>query len=149
VGGEVATGGPGAQDVGQDPSGVLVGMLFGGVPLADPTVPLWKDPEDVPRNLIERVWEPGPRWQLLNELARQKRTRLLSQAMNDATDQFQYTGFYRPSWWGKQPGRGYAWYSNRSYTSGLKAFREIIEDQYGPLVDGAVYAPRRRPLVPF
>lgn len=135
------------------PQGMPGADLPGGAPAMGPAdpggAPLWTGVGEVPMNLIERVWTPGPRWQILNELARDKRARSLSQARDLVTEEFRYTGFYRPTWWGKQPGRGYAWYSNRSYTSGLKAFREIIEDQYGPLVNGAVYAPRRRPLVPF
>lgn len=111
--------------------------------------PLWTSTSEVPLTLLERVWDPGPRWQLLNELAREKRARSLAVASGMAAEQFRYTGFYRPTWWGNQPGRGYAWYSNRSYTSGLKAFREIMEDQYGPMVDGSVFAPRRKPMVPF
>lgn len=112
-------------------------------------VPWWSTTEGVPPTLIQRVWNPGPRWQLVNELVRDRRARRLAEARDRAAKEFAYTGYYRPTWWGKQPGRGYAWYSNRSYTSGLKSFQEIIEDQYGPMVDGKLYAPRRKSLVPF
>ena len=115
----------------------------------EPVAAWWSDISGVPPTLIQRVWNPGPRWQLLNELARVTRARRLAEARDSAAAAFRYSGFYRPTWWGKQPGRGYAWYSNRSFTSGLSAFREIIEDQYGPMVDGKLHAPRRKPWVPF
>jgi hypothetical protein len=74
-----------------------------------------------------------------------KRTKLASAR---ASREFAFSGTYVPSWEGSgHP--GYTWYSRHSAKVGARAFVEIMEHQYGPMINGVLYAPNQKPFVPF
>jgi hypothetical protein len=99
--------------------------------------------------LIERVHEPPPRWQSLSRSAARLGS-MTRAASRIASDPAWARGPYRPKWWPKgSPGRACTWYSRRGEAGGRRAFAEIIDYQYGINRNGVLYAPDRRPIVPF
>lgn len=96
--------------------------------------------------LPDRVWNPPVQWERLNARIKAHGHRA-RRAMADVKKRCRHTGFYRPSWY-VGPGPGYGFFSNAGVDKlavrGL--FREILECQYGPVVDGKLYTPRAKPM---
>jgi hypothetical protein len=65
-----------------------------------------------------------------------------------ASREFAFSGRYVPSWEGSSH-PGYTWYSRHSAKTGAATFVDIIENQYGPRINGLLHAPKQRDRVPF
>lgn len=99
------------------------------------------------RGLLDRVWFPPAEWKLLYQRALRHLKRLKS-ASAMVSREFAFSGRYVPSWEGSAH-PGYMWYSRHSAKTGASSAVDILEHQYGPRVNGVLYAPKQRDRVPF
>ncbi|MFO0713610.1 MAG: hypothetical protein U0353_27405 [Sandaracinus sp.] len=125
----------------------VAGILYqnsSGVIARDPQVA-------VPLTLLQRVWFPPARWKLDNARARNHlhRTKEASaRAMREFPSKSGKKLAIRPTW-EDEAHRGYEWCSLGSLQSGRACAAEIIENQYGIVRGGVLYAPNQKPFVPF
>ena len=135
-----------------DPSGLIAGgsaestampptptsaMVVAGVPTV--AVPFL--------SMLQRVGDPPPEWKRLGQIANRnlKHTQL---ACARASREFPFSGTYPPEW---EPitHSGYTWYSRHSAKSGLATFMDIVNNNYGPNINGVLHVPNRKPFCPF
>lgn len=109
------------------------------VPMGRAAVPLL--------SLIQQVWLPSAEWKNGYQLASQRLQRT-KEASRRAAREFPVRGRYVPSWEGSAH-PGYMWYSRHSLKSGAAMSVDIIENQYGPNINGVLHVPNRRSIVPF
>lgn len=109
---------------------------------ANKALPNGADGETIP----QRVWYPPVQWQRLNERIRAQRG-LLYRSMAAARNRSRFTGHYRPTWH-RGGGKGFSWFSNidEDFLTAQALFVEIVENQYGPVSDGKLWAPKAKPM---
>lgn len=101
----------------------------------------------VPLSLLRRVWFPPAEWKLSYQRAHRELKRTKS-AHARASREFPFSGRYVPSW-EDSTHSGYMWYSRHSAKTGAVTMVDMMENQYGINKNGVLYAPNRKPFIPF
>jgi len=93
-------------------------------------------------SMMRRVWEPPPHWETLAYSGTQARA---YRAVQERLDKQLRRIEYAPPWKAGARGgnRGYAVFSRVSTARALICAKAILDDQYGPTIQGAVAAPTR------